>query len=106
MGYAITWMKSVKYVFAFLFGILFLTACNEEHPDDLPGAVNNPFPVVSLDPSSTLQLSDADTSLLHSIPIRFDVAAPTAGVIHYRVVEGTAKAERDYVSSSTQVSFA
>lgn len=106
MGYAIAWMKSVQFVFALVVSLLMLSACDEQHPDNIPGAVNNPYPTISVEASSSIQFSDSDSSITHSIPVIFDVAAPVAGTIKYRVVEGTAKAVRDYTSAATEVAFA
>lgn len=101
----ISWMKSV-IVIAFLFvSVIALTACNEVHPDNLPGAINNPYPELSIIAASSISIDAADASMVYSIPVSFSVAAPVNGQVHFRLIPGTAIQGRDYVASTGVATF-
>ncbi|MCC5880029.1 MAG: hypothetical protein JJU03_09075 [Idiomarina sp.] len=82
-----------------------LTACSEGHPDDLPGAVNNPYPDVSISESSTVNIDPADSAMTYAVPVNLSRAAPEGGQIRFRTTSGTALPDRDYEEHSGSVSF-
>ncbi|MCO4322489.1 Calx-beta domain-containing protein [Aliidiomarina quisquiliarum] len=100
-----SWMKSAT-VITFLFAsMMSLTACNEVHPDNEPGAVNNPYPELSVAATSTVSIDAADASMVYSIPVNLSVAAPENGQVNFRLISGTAIQGRDYEASSGSVAF-
>ncbi|RUO42833.1 hypothetical protein CWE15_05365 [Aliidiomarina taiwanensis] len=105
MNRLILWAKAKAAVVFFLFSIALLSGCNEEHPDNVPGAVNNPFPEITLAGSSTVTMDAADASMVYSIPVNFSLAAPIAGEVKFRLVAGSAIEGRDYVAGSGAVPF-
>lgn len=100
-----SWMKSAT-VITFLFAsMMSLTACNEVHPDNEPGAVNNPYPELSVAANSTVSIDAADASMVYSIPVNLSVAAPENGQVNFRLISGTAIQGRDYEASSGMAAF-
>src|SRR5690554_624333 len=98
-----SWMKATFFMVA---ALLILSGCNEEHPDNLAGAVNNPYPQISMAEASTVSIDAADDSMVYSVPVSFSVAAPASGQIQFRLVSGTAIKARDYAATTGVVSFA
>src|SRR5690554_6616512 len=100
-----SWMKALAVTLLMLTSMLVLSGCNEEHPDNLPGTVNNPYPVLSVTSESSVALDPADTTMVFSVPVQLSVAAPESGDVFFRLVSGTAVESRDYLASSGKVSF-
>lgn len=89
-----------------LFLALMLSGCSEEHPDDRPGAVNNPYPEVTISGSETVQFADDEDELTYSIPVILSRSAPVDGEVRFRFVEGSALSGRDFEIESSRVAFA
>ena len=85
--------------------VFVISACSEGHPDDQPGAVNNPHPDVAVRESSSVSIDPADSGMTYSVPVTFSRAAPEAGSIRFRTVAGTALAGRDFTQTNDSVSF-
>lgn len=86
--------------------LVYLTGCLGDHPDDLPGAVNNPNPELSLADSSVAVFDSADSQMIYSVRVAFSRAAPQAGSVTYRTVAGSALPDRDYQHVEATVNFA
>ncbi|RAJ92962.1 Calx-beta domain-containing protein [Aliidiomarina maris] len=89
-----------------LAALIHLTGCLGDHPDDLPGAVNNPNPELSLADSSVAVFDPADSQMTYSVRVAFSRAAPQAGSVTYRTVSGSALPDRDYQQVESTVNFA
>lgn len=89
-----------------LFLVVILSGCSEEHPDERPGAVNNPYPQVTISGTETIQFADDEGELSYSIPVTLSRPAPSAGEVRFRFVEGSAIAGRDFELESSRVTFA
>lgn len=100
-----SWMKAILFSLFMVTALLVLSGCNEEHPDNLPGAVNNPYPEISIAEASTVTIDAADDSMVYSIPVRFSNAAPESGQFTFRFVSGTAIEGRDYAPVTGAVAF-
>ena len=105
MNYA-TYLSRILNATLILFSLLLLSACDETHPDDLPGGVNNPYPEASVAPESSVAIEAADETLVFPVAVTLSRPAPEAGEVRYRLVANTATEGRDYEVTGSTVSFA
>ncbi|MCL5254801.1 MAG: hypothetical protein M1363_01525 [Gammaproteobacteria bacterium] len=89
-----------------LFVALMLSGCSEEHPDDRPGAVNNPYPEVTISGMETVHFAANASELNYYIPVTLSRPAPAAGEVRFRFVEGSALSGRDFELEISRITFA
>src|SRR5690554_81444 len=100
-------MKRLRYSLLTLLSVYILVACSsEEHPDNKPGGVNNPYPDVAIEAAANVAIDPADTEMEYFVPVTLSVSAPSAGAVRFRTLPGTAVANRDFISATGSVDFA
>lgn len=97
--------RSLAGVFLLAFALV-LTGCSEEHPDNKPGAENNPFPTVALAAVSEVTQPAANSTTRVTVQINLSRPAPAAGSVRLRTVNGSAQAGTHFTEFDSSVTFA
>ena len=97
--------RSLAGVFLLAFALV-LTGCSEEHPDNKPGAENNPFPTVALAAESEVTQPAANSTTRVTLQINLSRPAPAAGSVRLRTVNGSAQAGTHFTEFDSNVTFA
>ncbi|MCH8492831.1 MAG: hypothetical protein LAT53_06320 [Idiomarina sp.] len=99
-------LRSVLAPVAVLMLAVVLSGCNEEHPDNKPGAVNNPYPTVSLGGVGEVQQPALGASRMYTLQLELSRAAPAVGSVRLRSVNGTALGGEHFAPLDRVVNFA